>query len=311
MLNLPTTFIIGLVLMLQACGGGCPAVAIPLYEVEVYDSETNEELCGWGLNGDGNCDFDFDYTSNGQFADITVSLGGYLPKTQTDVPNESGKHRCFDQYSYTQQVVFYLERLPVTDGLISPVGTTLYENASNGFGHTVITNSTEANAFITWVQNKGLDNTDAYVDAINTMQGTFDRYSLVIYQSEEANAYTELQFDTARTDGHLAAVDITPHETTDGGPANGFMYRLYKTHKWIQEIQFSTVQDYAVTHQVILSTLKGGIPVIPLNCKTWQKQCNICIRGAVGSPLFCDSQVCDTDPPEVRMCLEWFSPQSL
>lgn len=99
-------------LSLMGCDGAiCPTIAIPLYNITVYDSVTGDLLCQyqWG-NEDHNCEITFTYPENDTtMADISVTLEGYSSQTKEDVANNSGKYRCFDQPSYTTDVEFYLE----------------------------------------------------------------------------------------------------------------------------------------------------------------------------------------------------------
>lgn len=96
---------------LMGCdGAACPTVAIPVYDIKVYDSTTGDMLCRyhWGAEQD-DCEVTISYPENDRsMADITVTLAGYTSQTQENVANLSTKYMCFDQHSYTTDVEFYL-----------------------------------------------------------------------------------------------------------------------------------------------------------------------------------------------------------
>ena len=96
---------------LMGCDGAvCPTVAIPVYDITVYDSVTGDTLCRYQWGGeDHDCEVMISYHDNDRsMADITVTLAGYNSQIQENVANLSTKYICFDQYSYTTDVEFYL-----------------------------------------------------------------------------------------------------------------------------------------------------------------------------------------------------------
>lgn len=100
--------------LLGCDGDTCPTIAIPVYNITVYDSVTGKLLCQqqWG-NEDHDCDITVTFSeSDVAIADIVVSLVGYSPETRENVPNNRGKYRCFDQPSYTTNVDFHLNLEP-------------------------------------------------------------------------------------------------------------------------------------------------------------------------------------------------------
>lgn len=91
-------------------GGACPPIAIPVYNITVYDSVSGDLLCQqqWG-NEDHNCDITVTYSqSDVSVADISVAHDGYVTQARENVANNRGKYRCFDQPSYTTEVEFFL-----------------------------------------------------------------------------------------------------------------------------------------------------------------------------------------------------------
>lgn len=103
-------------LAMSGCGGGgCPAVFIPVYEVNVYDSISGELLCTdlRGLSSTGECEISYT-VPEGQTgtADISVELQGYESQVMEGVENQAGQHVCFDSWDYTASVDVFLERTP-------------------------------------------------------------------------------------------------------------------------------------------------------------------------------------------------------
>ena len=100
-------------LLFGGCGGsgGCPPIYVPIYEVNVYDLGTGELLCYEGTSSKPNlenCEIGFDYSEDGEAADITVSLQGYITQTLTMVENETWRSSCWDNPEYTTSVDIYL-----------------------------------------------------------------------------------------------------------------------------------------------------------------------------------------------------------
>lgn len=91
-------------------GGACPAIAIPVYNIIVYDSVSGDLLCQYHWGGeDHECEITITYPENDRsMADISVSLDGYASQTKNDIANLSERYRCFDQPSYTTEVEFFL-----------------------------------------------------------------------------------------------------------------------------------------------------------------------------------------------------------
>ncbi|HEY7773739.1 MAG TPA: hypothetical protein VIC26_11195 [Marinagarivorans sp.] len=92
-------------------GGACPAVAIPVYEVSVYDAVSGELICYDGLDARPDlrdCEITYVYTENGQAADITVSLSGYTTEVLGAIDNETGRLGCWDNPDYITPVEVYL-----------------------------------------------------------------------------------------------------------------------------------------------------------------------------------------------------------
>lgn len=105
------TTLLGLPLI--GCGGtgGCPAIYIPVYEVNVYDISSGELICYEGLLSKPNlenCEINFDYSEDGETADITVGLSGYTTETLYRVENQTWRSGCFDSPEYTTSVDVYL-----------------------------------------------------------------------------------------------------------------------------------------------------------------------------------------------------------
>lgn len=101
-------------LLFSGCGGsvgGCPAIFIPIYEVNVYDIATGELICSEGLSSNPNlenCEISFDYSEDGEAADITVNLQGYTTETLNMVENQTWRSGCWDSPEYTTSVDIYL-----------------------------------------------------------------------------------------------------------------------------------------------------------------------------------------------------------
>jgi hypothetical protein len=111
LLNLSVTTCISVLVGCQ--GDFCPAVFIPIYEVNVFDNATGKLLCQEqpGLGSvKGKCVVTYVHHTNrtGNTADISVSLDGYIAQTKWAVPNQSNQHSCFDQPSYTTKVEYFL-----------------------------------------------------------------------------------------------------------------------------------------------------------------------------------------------------------
>lgn len=113
-MSLTKLLILPFTLSIAGCDGGiCPTIFIPTYEINVYDVHTDELLCTERLGlsyANNNCDINVEYVEgDNTLANITVILEGYKTQTLTNVPNETGKHQCFDRPAYTKQVEVLLE----------------------------------------------------------------------------------------------------------------------------------------------------------------------------------------------------------
>lgn len=99
-------------LLLSGCGGGgCPPIYVPVYEVNVYDSMSGDLICYEGISTKPdleNCDIRFDYSEDGDAADISVSLSGYATATLSMVENQTWRSGCWDNPEYTTSVDIYL-----------------------------------------------------------------------------------------------------------------------------------------------------------------------------------------------------------
>ncbi len=110
----PKLLILPLSLWIAGCDGGvCPAIFIPTYEINVYDLNSDELLCTERLglsSANNNCDINVEYVEgDNTLANITVTLEGYKTQTISNAPNQTGRHQCFDQPTYTKQVDVLLE----------------------------------------------------------------------------------------------------------------------------------------------------------------------------------------------------------
>lgn len=111
-MNIKRYSVVAASLLFSGCGGGgCPAIYIPVYEVNVYDSVSGSLICYEGIStepGLENCDINFDYSGDGEAADISVSLSGYVTETLYMVENQSWRPGCWDNPEYTTSVDIYL-----------------------------------------------------------------------------------------------------------------------------------------------------------------------------------------------------------
>lgn len=100
------------VMLLAGCEGAtCPAIAVPVYEVNVYDAVSGELICYEGMGSmpaSHTCEISYDYSEDGESADITVSLTGFASETLVSVANETWRSGCWDNPDYTTTVDFYL-----------------------------------------------------------------------------------------------------------------------------------------------------------------------------------------------------------
>lgn len=100
-------------LVFSGCGGtgGCPAIYIPVYEVSVYDISSGELICYEGGSSKPNlenCEISFEYSEDGEAADITVSLPGYTTETLYQAENQTWRSGCWDNPDHTTSVDIYL-----------------------------------------------------------------------------------------------------------------------------------------------------------------------------------------------------------
>jgi hypothetical protein len=82
-------------------------IYVPIYEVSVYDSVSGSLICHHGISGNlgvESCDISFEYSEDGQAADISVSLPGYATETLHTVKNQTWRTGCWDNPEYTTSV---------------------------------------------------------------------------------------------------------------------------------------------------------------------------------------------------------------
>lgn len=97
--------------LMSGCSEECPAVYIPVYEISVYDMATGSLICSEGLETWPDleeCDISYQYTEQGDSADITVSLDGYETKTVYSVDNQTWLPGCWDNPENITSVDVYL-----------------------------------------------------------------------------------------------------------------------------------------------------------------------------------------------------------